>query len=73
MDTGWMHYGSLNLMASFHHTPATIRRSLQLIEEGSVRAKEFVDGECPLSELPQLFGAMAAGNRAVKTLIRVNE
>jgi len=32
-----------------------------------------VDGECPLSRLPALFQTMAAGNHAIKTLIRVHE
>ncbi len=70
-DTGLIHYSNLNLLASFHHTPRTIRRALEFIESGVVRAAHFIDGECPLSELPALFHSMAQGNRAVKTLIRV--
>ncbi len=73
LDTARIHYSSLTLLASFHHTPRTIRRALQLIESGIIKAADFVDGECPLSKLPQLFESMAAGNRAVKTLIRVQE
>ena len=68
-----IHYSSLKLLASFHHTPATIRRALELIESGVVRAEDFVDGECALTKLPELFKAMSTGNRAVKTLIRVHE
>jgi len=71
LDTGLMHYSSLTLKASFHHTPRTIRRALELIENGIIRAADFVDGECPLAELPELFRKMAAGNRAVKTFINV--
>jgi L-iditol 2-dehydrogenase len=70
-DTGRLHYSSLTLLASFHHTPRTIRRALALIESGVVRAADFVDGECTLEELPACFRAMTAGNRAVKTLVRV--
>jgi len=73
LDTGRIHYSSLTLVASFHHTPRTIRRALELIESGIIKADDFVDGECPLSELPELFKSMAAGNRAVKSLIRVRE
>ena len=73
LDTSRMHYSSLTLRASFHHTPGTIRRALELIEQGVVRADDFVDGDCPLSRLPELFKSMAAGNRAVKTLVRVHE
>ena len=73
LDTTLIHYSNLTLLASFHHTPRTIRRALEFIEAGVVRAAEFVDGECPLSRLPELFQSMAAGNHAVKTLIRVHE
>ena len=71
LDTGRLHYSSLTLLASFHHTPRTIRRALELIESGLIRAAEFVDGECRLAELPARLRAMAAGNQAIKTLVRV--
>jgi L-iditol 2-dehydrogenase len=73
LDTGLIHYSNLALLASFHHTPRTIRRALEFIEAGVVHSRDFVDRECPLSGLPELFKAMAAGNRAVKTLVRVTE
>jgi L-iditol 2-dehydrogenase len=73
LDTTLIHYSNLTLLASFHHTPRTIRRALEFIEAGAVRAADFVDGECPLTQLPELFQSMAAGNHAVKTLIRVHE
>jgi len=72
-DTALLHYSSLTLLASFHHTPRSIRRALELIEAGEIRASDFVSGECSLTQLPDLFRSMAAGNRAVKTLIRVHE
>jgi L-iditol 2-dehydrogenase len=73
LDTTLIHYSNLTLLASFHHTPRTIRRALEFIEAGVVRAADFVDGECPLTEMPDLFKSMAAGNHAVKTLVRVHE
>ena len=73
LDPALIHYSSLTLLASFHHTPHTIRRALDFIENGVIRAADFVDGECALSELPKLFQSMAAGNHAVKTMIRVRE
>jgi L-iditol 2-dehydrogenase len=73
LDTSLVHYSSLTLMASFHHSPRTIRRALEFIEAGVIRAADFVDGECPLSKLPGLFQSMTAGNHAVKSLIRVCE
>jgi L-iditol 2-dehydrogenase len=73
LDTTFIHYSDLTLLASFHHTPRAIRRALEFIEAGVVRAKDFVDGECPLTKLPELFKSMAAGNHAIKTLIKVHE
>ena len=73
LDTGRLHYSSITLVASFHHTPRTIRRALAYIEEGVIRASDFVDGECALTNLPELFREMVRGNRSIKTFIRVHE
>jgi len=73
LDTGRLHYSSLRLLASFHHTPRTIRKALELIETGVIRATDFVDGHHQLSELPELFQSMAAGNHAVKTFVEVRQ
>ncbi len=73
LDTGRIHYSGLALLASFHHTPATIRRALALVEQGTVRAVDFVDDECELDDLPALLKSMTAGNRAVKTHVRVRD
>ena len=73
LDTGLIHYSNLTLMASFHHTPATTRRALELIEQGVVRSEDFVDAACDLEGLPELFKGMATGNHAIKTLINVGE
>ena len=73
LDTTLIHYSNLTLLASFHHTPRAIRRALEFIEAGVIRAKDFVDGECALARLPELFKSMAAGNQAIKTLIKVHE
>ncbi|HEX3627845.1 MAG TPA: zinc-binding dehydrogenase [Verrucomicrobiae bacterium] len=73
LDTHTVHYSALKLLASFHHTPRTFRRALEFIEAGVIRARDFVDGEWPLTKLPELFQQMAAGNHAVKTLVRVRQ
>jgi L-iditol 2-dehydrogenase len=69
-DTALVHYSSINTVASFHHTPRTIRRALEFIERGVIRADDFVDGECSLAEMPALLRQMSQGNRAVKTFVR---
>jgi L-iditol 2-dehydrogenase len=73
LDTTLLHYSNLTLLASFHHTPRTIRRALEFIEAGIIHSRDFVDGESPLTNLPALLKSMASGNHAVKTLIRVHE
>ncbi len=73
LDTSLIHYSNLTLLASFHHTPRTIRRALEFIEAGVIRANDFVDGDCALRQLPDLFKNMTAGNRAVKTLVHVRD
>ncbi|MDQ6630696.1 MAG: alcohol dehydrogenase catalytic domain-containing protein [Verrucomicrobiota bacterium] len=73
LDASLIHYSNLTLLASFHHTPRAIRHALAFIEAGVIRAKDFVDGECSLGQLPELFHSMAVGNRAIKTLIRVRD
>jgi L-iditol 2-dehydrogenase len=69
LDTGLIHYSSLRLVASFHHSPRAIRTALGLIESGAACSADFVTARRGLDELPELFRAMAAGNRSVKTLV----
>ena len=70
LDASRIHYSDIRLRSSFHHTPRTVRKALEWIQRGVVRAADFVDGECTLNDLPDLFRSMAEGNRAVKTLVR---
>jgi len=69
LDTSLLHYSNLTLLASFHHTPRTIRKALEFIENSVIHSGDFVDGAGSLTDLPNLFKTMAAGNQAVKTLI----
>jgi L-iditol 2-dehydrogenase len=73
LDTGLIHYSNLKLLASFHHTPKAIRQALAYIEKGVISAKDFVDGNCGLSDLPELFRSMTAGNKRIKTAVAVRE
>ena len=71
VDTGLIHYSSLTLRASFHHTPRTIRRALELLESGALPIAEWVTAEASLDELPAVFQQMDSGSPALKTLIRM--
>lgn len=69
IDTTRMHYSSLELKASFHHRPHTIRKALDAIESGVVRPEGFIDGTHSLEDVPSLFKSMTRTNRAVKTCV----
>ena len=70
LDTTLLHYSEINCKASFHHTPAHIRRSLDLISEGKVKASHLVTHEEPLSALPVVLDELANHrSRHVKTAI----
>ncbi|HLK57914.1 MAG TPA: zinc-binding dehydrogenase [Chthonomonadaceae bacterium] len=70
LDTHRIHYEELTLKGTFHHTPRTVRAALQLIAEGKVPAREFIQQRAPLSALPQVLASLANGtNSAVKVAI----
>jgi len=68
-DATVLHYSEITLKASFHHTPYYIRRALQSIACGDIRADELVTGEAPLRDLPLVLERMANRNGDLKTAI----
>ncbi len=70
LDTALLHYGEITCKASFHHTPAHIRRSLELVAQGNINATHLVNHEEPLSELPKVLHDLAHHrNGQMKTAI----
>lgn len=69
LDTSLLHYSEITMRASFHHTPYYIRRALQTIACGDVRAEDLVTGEAPLRDLPAVFDHMMHRNGDLKTAI----
>ncbi len=70
LDTHRIHYDELKLIGAFHHTPQTVRTALQLIADGSVPAKEFIQHHASLTALPQILASLASGRAsAVKTCV----
>lgn len=70
LDTAAIHYGSLNLRASFHHTPEMFRRALGALEAGTIPVGSFITAEASLSELPRVFEELDRGGAPLKTLVR---
>lgn len=69
LDTQTMHYSEITCMASFHHTPAHIRKALQAVSAGYITARDFVTGEEPLSNLTAVLQHQLHSNGAIKTAI----
>src|SRR5215831_17908221 len=64
-----LHYSEITIKSSFHHTPRFIREALELIARGDVGAQDFVTGEVPLSQLPQVFEHMKNRNGQLKIAV----
>jgi L-iditol 2-dehydrogenase len=69
LDTALLHYSEITLKSSFHHTPAHIRRALDAIVKGDIKAADFVTGEAPLTEILDVLRHMMARNGHLKTAI----
>jgi len=60
LDTNLIHYSDLTLMASFHHTPGTVRRAFGMIGSGRFNADAFLTGTATLEDVPNVFERMLA-------------
>jgi L-iditol 2-dehydrogenase len=69
LDTNLLHYSELTCKASFHHTPALIRKALDLVSRGYVGAKDFVNHSEPLTNLLQVMQHLMSNNGHLKTAI----
>ncbi len=69
LDTQLMHYSEITCTASFHHTPAHVRKALEAVVAGYITAYDFVTGEEPLSNLNEVLTHQLHKNGAIKTAI----
>jgi len=69
LDTALLHYSEITCKASFHHTPAYIRKALELICAGHVTASVFVNKEEPLANLLEVMRHLMSHNGHLKTAI----
>jgi L-iditol 2-dehydrogenase len=69
LETALLHYSEITCKASFHHTPAHISRALELISEGIVTARDFVNREEPLVNLLSVMRQLMSHNGHLKTAI----
>jgi L-iditol 2-dehydrogenase len=69
LDTNLLHYSELTCKASFHHTPALMRKALEAVTRGYVTAKDFVNGVEPLANLLEVMQHLMSHNGHLKTAI----
>jgi L-iditol 2-dehydrogenase len=69
LDTSLLHYSEITCKASFHHTPAHIRRALDIVSCGEIAARDFVNGQEPLSNLLEVMRHLMSHNGHMKTAI----
>jgi L-iditol 2-dehydrogenase len=69
VDTNMIHYSELTLRASFHHTPALVRKALDAVSRGYVTAKDFVNRVEPLANLIEVMRHLMSHNGHMKTAI----
>lgn len=69
VDTDLLHYSELTLKASFHHTPALVRKSLEAVIAGYVTARDFVNRVEPLANLSDVLHHLMGQNGPLKTAI----
>jgi L-iditol 2-dehydrogenase len=69
LDTALLHYSEITCKATFHHTPAHIRKALELVCAGHITAKFFVNREEPLANLLHVMRHLMSHNGHLKTAI----
>lgn len=68
LDTRRVHYEELRLLGAFHHTPAAIRRAVELLSAGAIDPMPLVTDETGIEGVPEALARMSRGE-ALKTLI----
>lgn len=69
LDATRLHYEEISIRASFHHTPAAVRKSLELIAASQVPALPLVRQGRSLFDLSEVLREMSAGSVPPKTAI----
>ncbi len=68
-DTNRLHYNDITLKASFHHTPATVRKAFDLIQSGEFKCSDYITGRAPLTEVGDVFRRLVNRSAGIKTAI----
>ena len=60
-DAARLHYSEITLAGSFHYTPEEAAEAMGLLSSGRIDPRPLVTESAPLSSLPRLLDAQAAG------------
>jgi L-iditol 2-dehydrogenase len=60
-DAEHIHYGEVTVQGSFHHTPTTVKRALELIAAGKVNVNPIITARMGLSKVEDALKAMGDG------------
>jgi L-iditol 2-dehydrogenase len=69
LDTNLLHYSEITCKASFHHTPAHIRKALECVSRGEIASGDFVNRVEPLANLLEVMRYLMSHNGHMKTAI----
>jgi len=69
IEAALLHYSEVSCKASFHHTPAYIRKALDCVTRGEISARDFVNREEPLTNLLEVMRYLMSHNGHMKTAI----
>jgi L-iditol 2-dehydrogenase len=68
VDTRRAHYEELTLVGAFHHTPALIRRAVELLESRAIDPEPLVTHRMGLAQVKEALAMMERGE-TMKVLV----
>ncbi len=69
VDIHALHYGEMSIVGSFHHTPDSVRRAVEILREKHRELESLITHELPLEEIEEAFRLMME-RKALKVAIR---
>ncbi len=69
LDTAKMHYGDINILSVFHHTPKYFREALNLIASGKIDTEQLITNVIKLSDVENAIKKHISGD-AIKFLVK---
>ncbi len=67
-DIHRIHYGEISVMGSFHHTPTSVRKGVEVLREKHELLEKLITHELPLRDIERAF-AMLLRKEAIKIAI----